>query len=383
MMVFIRNYREYLVAAVIATACVIALFLQPALASKAYLWGGLISLLGVIGYLSFFLFQSRAELDVLRQEVAVVRNDTAVIDSMENLLGTVLPVWDSHVSSVKSTSEEAVGQLIQSFASMVNEFDQAGFGGVGNVDQSKSSDATITLLQLCKKELAPVITSLSKMIDSKDELLHCIRDMARSTADMHTMATEVRQIAAQTNLVALNAAIEAARVGEAGRGFAVVAEEVRRLSRSSAETGKNITERVAQIGDVVKQALAAADRATINDKKVLEVSGAVVGDVLSHVETMGDAATKMREHGNVIRNDVENLLVSLQFQDRISQVLQVVSADIQRMQDTMHQIGGGVLPDTESWMSELQATYTMTDELRNHGDSNLAIEKDSTEITFF
>jgi methyl-accepting chemotaxis protein len=221
------------------------------------------------------------------------------------------------------------------------------------------------------------------MIDSKDELLHCIRDMARSTADMHTMATEVRQIAAQTNLVALNAAIEAARVGEAGRGFAVVAEEVRRLSRSSAETGKNITERVAQIGDVVKQALSAADRATINDKKVLEVSGAVVGDVLSHVETMGDAATKMREHGNVIRNDVENLLVSLQFQDRISQVLQVVSADIQRMQDAMRQIGDGILPDTESWMNELQSTYTMTDELRNHGDPKLAIENESTEITFF
>jgi methyl-accepting chemotaxis protein len=287
------------------------------------------------------------------------------------------------VNSVKSTSEEAVGQLIHSFASMVNEFDLAGFGGVGNVNQSKSSDATITLLQLCKKELAPVITSLSKMIDSKDELLVCIRDMAKSTADMHSMANEVRQIAAQTNLVALNAAIEAARVGEAGRGFAVVAEEVRRLSKSSAETGQNITERVVQITQVVKQALLAADRATINDKKVLEISGAVVGDVLSHVETMGDAATKMREHGNVIRNDVENLLVSLQFQDRISQVLQVVSADIQRMQETMNQIDGGALPDTELWMSELQSTYTMTDELRNHGDPNVAEEKESTEITFF
>ncbi|MFZ6801057.1 methyl-accepting chemotaxis protein [Undibacterium sp. Di24W] len=383
MKVFIRIYWEYLVAAAIVIADVVFLISQPAVSPKAYFWAGLIPLVGLISYLGFALFRSRAELEILKQEVAIVRNDTEVIDKVTDLLGAVLPVWNSHVNSVKSTSEDAVGQLIQSFASMVNEFDLAGFGGVGNVDQSKSSDATITLLQLCKKELAPVITSLSKMIDSKDELLVCIRDMAKSTADMHTMANEVRQIAAQTNLVALNAAIEAARVGDAGRGFAVVAEEVRRLSKSSAETGKNITERVAQIREVVKQALSAADRATINDKKVLEISGAVVGDVLSHVETMGDAATKMREHGNVIRNDVENLLVSLQFQDRISQVLQVVSADIQRMQETINQISGGALPDTALWMSELQSTYTMTDELRSHGDPNLAIEKDNTEITFF
>nr|WP_314858071.1 methyl-accepting chemotaxis protein [uncultured Undibacterium sp.] len=383
MKVFIRTYWEYFVAAAIVIAEVVFLISQPAVSPKTYLWAGLISLIVLVGYLCFALFRSRSELEILKQEVAVVRNNTAVIDNVTDLLGTVLPVWNSHVNSVKSTSEEAVGQLIHSFASMVNEFDLAGFGGVGNVNQSKSSDATISLLQLCKKELAPVITSLSKMIDSKDELLVCIRDMAKSTADMHSMANEVRQIAAQTNLVALNAAIEAARVGEAGRGFAVVAEEVRRLSKSSAETGQNITERVVQITQVVKQALLAADRATINDKKVLEISGAVVGDVLSHVETMGDAATKMREHGNVIRNDVENLLVSLQFQDRISQVLQVVSADIQRMQETMNQIDGGALPDTELWMSELQSTYTMTDELRNHGDPNVAEEKESTEITFF
>jgi methyl-accepting chemotaxis protein len=383
MMAIIRNKREFFIAVIVVMASMLLLVFQSNLSLKTHAWIGFFFTVALIVYLCFVISKDRAELEILRQEAEIVRNDAAMVDGIGGLLGTVLPVWDSHVTSVRSTSEDAVGQLIQSFASMVNEFDLAGFGGVANVDQSRSSDATITLLQLCKKELAPVITSLSKMIESKDELLHCIRDMAKSTADMHTMATEVRQIAAQTNLVALNAAIEAARVGEAGRGFAVVAEEVRRLSRSSAETGKNITERVSQISDVVKQALSAADRATINDKKVLEISGAVVGDVLSHVETMGDAATKMREHGNVIRSDVENLLVSLQFQDRISQVLQVISQDIQRMQVAIEQLRNGTIPDTETWMNELQSTYTMTDELRNHGDQNLQIEKESTEITFF
>lgn len=333
-------------------------------------------------YMALALSKSRAVQSRLEQEGADASASTAMVNDVAELLDNVLPVWNTHVGSVKQKSEEAVAQLITSFSSMVNEFDQAGFGGVGNVDQSKSSDATITLLQLCKKELAPVITSLSKMIDSKDDLLQCIRDMAKSTADMNNMAVEVGQIAAQTNLVALNAAIEAARVGPAGRGFAVVADEVRRLSQSSADTGKRMADRVENISAIMKQAMITADRATINDKKVLEVSGAVVGDVLSHVETMGGAAEQMRHHGNVIRNDVENLLVTLQFQDRISQILDVVITDINRLQQTVAQIGQEELPSTEQWMEKLQSTYTMSEEHQGQDGKPQAVA-DNTEITFF
>jgi methyl-accepting chemotaxis protein len=380
---FLRNYRDYLVAAGIVLVGVGFLMAKTTLFSSGVAIAVLLGLVSAIIYLGVALFNCRAAIAVLQQEDADASVNGAIVNDVSDLLQNVLPVWNTHVGSVKQKTEEAVSQLINSFSSMVNEFDQAGFGGVSNVDQSKASDATITLLQLCKKELAPVITSLSKMIDSKDDLLHCIRDMAKSTADMNNMANEVRQIAAQTNLVALNAAIEAARVGPEGRGFAVVAEEVRRLSRSSAETGQHMTERVAQISEIMKQALIAADRATVNDKKVLEISGSVVSDVLSHVETMGDAATQMRHHGNVIRNDVENLLVTLQFQDRISQILDVVITDINKLQDTVSQIGQQDLPRTEEWMEALQGTYTMTEELHSHGGKNGKVEIESTEITFF
>ncbi|MBC7404857.1 MAG: hypothetical protein H7252_04130 [Cytophaga sp.] len=337
----------------------------------------------LIIYLGWRLVQSRAAHAILEELDADANASAAMVDDVAHLLHNVLPVWNTHVESVKQKTEDAVGQLINNFSSIVSEFDQAGFGGVSNVDQSKQSDATITLLDLCKKELTPVISSLSRMIDSKDELLQCIRDLAKSTADMNSMAFEVGQIAAQTNLVALNAAIEAARVGPAGRGFAVVADEVRRLSQSSADTGKRMGERVAQISEIMKFALAAADRATIHDKKVLEISGAVVGDVLSHVEIMGGAAEQMRHHGNVIRTDVESLLVSLQFQDRISQILDVVIADMSKLQDTVVQLGQEELPSTAQWMEDLQGTYTMNEEHHNHGDKGKKYASASTEITFF
>ncbi len=314
-----------------------------------------------------------------------LQRDAELAHRLSELLQNILPLWNSHVETVKTHAEQSVQQLIMSFSSMVHEFDKAGFGGVSNIElnTSKNSDATITLLQLCKKELAPVINSLSQMIDSKDELLNCIRDLAKSTADMNNMAHEVGQIAAQTNLLAINAAIEAARVGIQGRGFAVVADEVRKLSQLSAETGKRMAERVGHISEVMKVALSAADRSAIQDKKVLEVSGAVVRDVLSHVETMGDAAQEMRHHGNVIRSDIEDLLVTLQFQDRISQILQVVKNDIAKLEKTAAEFNNGNFPETATWLEELQNTYTMHDEHKNHGGNSAATINNESEITFF
>ncbi|MCX7218968.1 MAG: methyl-accepting chemotaxis protein [Burkholderiales bacterium] len=334
-------------------------------------------------YLGWQLHISRERQAELEQQDENLRASAALVYEVAHLLSSILPLWNTHVGSVKQQAENAVGQLIGSFSSMINQFDLAGFGAVGNADATQKTDATITLLQLCKKELTPVIDSLGKMIASKDELLQSIRELAAATTEMQSMAHEVGQIAAQTNLVALNAAIEAARVGPQGRGFAVVADEVRKLSFLSADTGKRIGQRVDQVSVIMKQALNAADRATIQDRKVLEVSGAVVRDVLAHVESMGDSAEQMRHYGKIIRGDVENLLVSLQFQDRISQILDVVSTDINKLQMSVAQIDNEQLPSSEEWIESLQSTYTMQDEYHAPGEATSQNSSTETEITFF
>ncbi len=306
------------------------------------------------------------------------------LDNRSDFFKAVLPVWQSHIVSVKEKTETAVIQLIESFSSLVGQFDAAGFSSKIGESSSEQHQSTMHLLDLCRDDLQPLIEQLEKMLNNKSEMLEAIGGLATSTADLKDMAHSVGVIAAQTNLLAINASIEAARAGVHGRGFAVVAGEVRRLSQISAETGNTISVRVNEISAVVRETLRAAQKANADDRAVLLKSGNVVKDVLGHVQALGQAAETMRQQGEVIRNDVENLIVTLQYQDRVSQILAVLDRDIGKLITTYEE--NLAFPDKDQWMKELETYYTMNDQHFNHAQTKPPSKnsgEDESEITFF
>ncbi|NVO07452.1 MAG: hypothetical protein HXX19_16715, partial [Rhodoferax sp.] len=205
---------------------------------------------------------------------------------------------------------------------------------------------------------------LSSMIAGKDVLLANVNRLAKETLELQAMAADVGSIAAQTNLLALNAAIEAARAGESGRGFAVVAAEVRMLSQRSAETGKRIGERVGQIASIMQATLHTAEQATEQDKHSVSLSGELVEHVLGHVRKLGDSAETMRTHGMAVREEVEQLLIAMQFQDRVSQILEGAHSDMLRMQELLQQLPGDeALPSAQEWLDALNQCSRMTDQI--------------------
>ena len=278
-----------------------------------------------------------------------------------DLLLDVLPAWQQHVDLVKIQTEQAVERLTSSFASVLGELDAAGIGHAGQLNAQE--DRTIKLLALCERELQPVVQSLSSMIEGKDILLANIRSLAKQTLELQSMASDVGSIAAQTNLLALNAAIEAARAGESGRGFAVVASEVRMLSQRSAETGKRIGERVGQIATVMNATLNTAEDSTQQDKNSVSLSGELVEHVLGHVRKLGDSADAMNQHGMVVRGEVEQLLIAMQFQDRVSQILEGARDNMQLMEQTLEQLAEEGAPNSQDWLQAFNQTSRMDEQI--------------------
>lgn len=311
-----------------------------------------------IGYMAV---HARRAVEHLHAAQTVSRNPQDA--QLEELLQNVLPAWQHHVQTVKTQTEEAVIQLTTRFAAVLQEFDMAGIGGGVPKDPGAAQvDGTIGLLALCERELQPVVGSLSAVIDGKDAMLANIQDLATETAGLSAMAAEVGSIAAQTNLLAINAAIEAARAGDLGRGFAVVAAEVRKLSQRSAEIGRQIGTRVTQVSAIMEQTLMAARDSHSQDKMSVSLSGNIVEDVLNHVRKLGASADTMHHHGMVVRGEVEQLLMAMQFQDRVSQILSGVNDDMVRLENTLARSEGDALPDVQEWMESLQQSYTMEEQ---------------------
>jgi methyl-accepting chemotaxis protein len=284
---------------------------------------------------------------------------------LNHLLSQVLPVWHEHVSSAQTQIDNAVNDLIGNFSSVSDQFEDAGFKGAGGV--TSQQDDSSALLDQCERELQDVIALMSKLNASKHQANDSMAELLQATRDLQEMAQGVAQIAAQTNLLAINAAIEAAHAGETGRGFATVAKEIRSLSQSSASTASQIKDRIIRVTTIMQGATDAAIEASAQEEQAIAQSSHVMQEVLSRMQGLSADADTMRERGNTIRNHIEQLIVSLQFQDRINQMIGVVDGDIQRLSNQIS--SAEPPPEPQVWLADLQRQYTMREQRHDQGAS--------------
>ena len=316
---------------------------------------------------------------------------------LDQLCLGVLPVWSSQVEMARAQTEEAINALSTRFYELSQRLEaavavsQGAAGGDG-----AQSNWLLAMLGESQDKLGSITDSLRSALDAKETLLREIRQLARFADELQEMALEVSGIANQTNLLALNAAIEAARVGEQGRGFAVVAGEVRALSKLSAATGKKISLTVETVSRSIDSALDLSRQYALRDDEAIAGAGQSIESVLGAfhqaVAGLNESGAALRRENVLIQGEISDVLVALQFQDRVSQILGHVQDDMGKLEGRLEQYErdtasgviarGAVLADASTWLGELARTYTTAEQHGAHGGAPRAAAAGS-EITFF
>ena len=183
------------------------------------------------------------------------------------------------------------------------------------------------------------VAEMQLSADSVNRSAVMIEQLGESSQKINDIVNVIKEIADQTNLLALNAAIEAARAGEAGRGFAVVADEVRKLAERTTLSTREIASMISDIQQRTGQAISGIEEgATRVNASVAKANQAVLttgrmnGASRSVVDAISEISTALREQSaasETIANNVEQVAA---MNDENTTALQAVVQDAQRLQ---------------------------------------------------
>ncbi|MBF0285062.1 MAG: methyl-accepting chemotaxis protein [Magnetococcales bacterium] len=278
----------------------------------------------------------------LRREVENLRHE---IHQIRNLVKDAIVKMAESFNGLRDQSNAQYGMVSELISSMESSSGQVGVDGKERINIRQFVAETDQIL----RSFVDHIITVSRQ---SMEMVHKIDDLSTQMQDVVDFLGDIKGIAEQTNVLALNARIVAARAGEAGRSFSVVADEVRKLSKSSNAFSDRIGGVVNSAQDNIESAKQIIENMASKDMSFAIQSKGRVDEMMSQISDIDHYTTQVLSNvgrmSESINHSVGLAVMSLQFEDMVSQLVENMDRKFNMLENFMNDLCCGCIDATAS-----------------------------------
>jgi methyl-accepting chemotaxis protein len=288
--------------------------------------------------------------------------DTTVRNKMQ-----IIPILTAQLKAVIQETDDAAGGLTSAFIGISRKAKQqlqAVQGLFGNLSENSSGSNILLQMQGNLIDIQNNFTTITSFFDKSTAM---ISEVVEQLSKINTFASDIEKIGKMTNILAINAAIEAAHTGEAGQGFKVIATEINTLSKNSNESIRQIAEVTKSLTSTITAIKQELEKVHYQSKSIGMRTDELFNQTTDKIETtLKETTEKVQSIANDaegLSKEISKIVVSIQFQDITRQRIEHVIAPLELLNNDLTSSIDNICKNESDFVQREETT--ITDSLAN------------------